>query len=283
MTDTNPAADTNHTPHAGHRPADDAGRGNPAADIPSHPRISPHLFTESWRIMRINSEFVQAIDTLSQLPPGISVFGSARLKPEHEWYQKAEAAGRLLAERKTTAITGGGPGVMEAANKGAYEAGGVSVGLNIALPHEQKPNDYQTHELHFDYFFVRKVMFVRYSRAFINFPGGFGTMDEFFEAMTLIQTQKTAPAPVVLVGKAFWGGLIDWIAGTMRDEFQTVSPHDLDRFKLTDDPEEAVQWVCDWCDENPLDSDADDAVTAEGTRHGVHPRRPTSGELGPAI
>ncbi|MEO0483516.1 MAG: TIGR00730 family Rossman fold protein [Planctomycetota bacterium] len=254
-----------------------------AQDTPRHPSISPHLFTESWRIMRINSEFVQAIDTMSQLPPGISVFGSARLKPEHEWYQRAETAGRALAERQATVITGGGPGVMEAANKGALEAGGVSVGLNIALPHEQKPNDYQTHELHFDYFFVRKVMFVRYSRAFINFPGGFGTMDEFFEAMTLIQTQKTAPAPVVLVGKAFWSGLIDWIGSTMRDEFQTVSPHDLDRFQITDDPEEAVQWVCDWCDENPLDSDADDAVTAEGTRHGVHPRRPTSGELGPAI
>ncbi|MEL7474519.1 MAG: TIGR00730 family Rossman fold protein, partial [Planctomycetota bacterium] len=225
---------------------------NQANPSNSRPSVKPHLFAESWRILRINSEFVQAIDTLSGLPAGVSVFGSARLKPENEWYQKAVAVGRGLAERNVTTITGGGPGIMEAGNKGAYEAGGVSVGLNIALPHEQKPNEYQTHEIHFDYFFVRKVMFVRYSRAFINFPGGFGTMDEFFESMTLIQTSKTPLAPVVLVGKEFWGGMLDWARETLRDKYQTISPKDLELFRITDDPDEAVAWVCDWCEEHPL-------------------------------
>ncbi|MEM0913654.1 MAG: TIGR00730 family Rossman fold protein [Planctomycetota bacterium] len=225
-----------------------------ACPYPTDPAlVDAALNRESWRLFRIMSEFVDGFETMAELGPAVSIFGSARFKPEHPSYQQAVTAGRLLTERGFTVVTGGGPGVMEAGNRGAYEAKGTSVGLNIRLPHEQDPNPYQTHDIDFRYFFVRKVMFVKYAVGFICFPGGFGTMDEFFEAMTLIQTQKIDPFPVACVGKDYWGGLIDWLKKTMRDEYAAISPGDLDLFHTTDSVEEAVAFVTDrfdyekWC------------------------------------
>jgi uncharacterized protein (TIGR00730 family) len=211
----------------------------------------------------------------------VSVFGSARTPKDSVHYQRAVECGRRLAESGFAVITGGGPGIMEAANKGAYEAGGHSIGLNITLPMEQKPNPYQTHTLTFRYFFVRKVMFVKYARGFIIFPGGFGTMDEFFESMTLIQTLKVDPFPVVLVGRSFWSGLVDWIRQTMLEEHHAISPDDLNLFHVTDDVAEAVSMInkCyeDRCWIRPVPPTVPDSATrttAEGTRVGVAPHEP---------
>jgi len=197
---------------------------------------------EAWRVFKIMAEFVDGFETLANLPDAVTIFGSARTKPDHPDYASAVKLAHRLAERGRTVITGGGPGIMEAANKGAFQAGGASVGLNITLPREQKPNPYQTHELTFEYFFG-KVMFVKYARAFVIFPGGFGTMDELFEAITLIQTEKIHPFPVVLIGKKFWGELMGWLGTTLRDEYQTISPEDLTLFRITDDIEEAVEFI----------------------------------------
>lgn len=245
---------------------------------------------ESWRVLRIMGEFVQGFEVLSSLPTGVSVFGSARTSPNDPWYAKARELGSMLASRRLAVITGGGPGIMEAANRGAHESGGISVGLNISLPHEQKPNPYQTHELIFDYFFVRKVMFVKYSRAVVIFPGGFGTMDEFFESMTLLQTLKIDPVPVVLVGKDFWGDLIGWMGATMRDRYRAISPEDLRLFHVTDDPAEALRIVCDVVQKGaeaipglPAVVGAASRATGEGTRAGIHPRRPAFHDSEPAI
>jgi len=183
---------------------------------------------ETWRVFRIMSEFVEGFDVLDDLPTAVSIFGSARTPHTHEDYINACELAAMYAKAGHAVITGGGPGIMEAANKGAMEAGGVSVGLNIALPTEQEPNPYQTIQLDFNYFFARKVMFVKYAKAFVIFPGGFGTMDEFFESLTLIQTLKIEPFPVVCVGKRYWQGLYDWITSVMRDEYQTISPNDMD-------------------------------------------------------
>ncbi|MBU6209099.1 MAG: TIGR00730 family Rossman fold protein [Planctomycetes bacterium] len=198
---------------------------------------------ESWRALRMMSEFVDATDALARVGPGVSIFGSARTAKEAPEYAAAEECGRLLVARGFPVITGGGPGIMEAGNKGALEAGGVSVGLNITLPREQDPNPYQSIELSFRYFFIRKVMFVKHSRGFIIFPGGMGTMDEAFESLTLIQTMKIAPFPVVFVDKAFWGGLFDWIRGTMLERNKAISPEDFELFHLTDSVNEAVDLV----------------------------------------
>lgn len=235
---------------------------------------------EAWRIWRIVGEFVDGFETLAGIDPAVSVFGSARTPPTDRWYQEAERCGRLLAENELHLLTGGGPGIMEAANKGAYEAGGISVGLNISLPMEQDPNPYQTHEITFKYFFCRKVMFVKYARGFIIFPGGFGTMDEFFESLTLIQTLKILPFPVVCVGIEFWSGLIDWVKETLAGKFQTISPQDIDLFTLTDDVEEAVEIVRAHiagekiaAAELPRFYGAEGQTTAEGTRVGIDPHR----------
>lgn len=236
---------------------------------------------EAWRALRIMSEFVDAVDTMSRIPAGVSVFGSARTRPEDPVYGKAVACGRKLVERGFAVITGGGPGIMEAANKGAIEANGISVGLNIALPMEQRPNPYQNIELDFRYFFIRKVMFVKYARGFIIFPGGFGTMDEFFEALTLMQTLKIAPFPVVLIGKAFWSGLLDWFRTTLDEEYHTISPADFNLFHLTDDVDEAVNIMHDAYhgtlavggDLPRFPSDVEAKESGEGTRRGVMPRR----------
>ena len=198
--------------------------------------------TESWRLFHIMAELVEGFEALADLHPCVSVFGSTRVKPEDEDYQKAERIGRLLAEKGFGVITGGGPGVMEAVNKGALEAGGKSVGLNIELPFEQKPNPYTNVRLSFRYFFVRKVMFVKYAVAFIILPGGFGTMDELFESITLIQTHKIKPFPVFLVGSDYWRGLLNWIKGVVLKEGK-ISPEDLNIVQLIDDPEEIVKTI----------------------------------------
>ena len=205
---------------------------------------SPDAFThtDTWRIFRIMGEFVEGIDELAPITRGVSIFGSARTPPDHPQYLAAEETARLFAKAGFEVITGGGPGIMEAANKGAFEAGGVSIGCNIELPFEQKPNPYQTTSINFKYFFVRKTMFVKYSNAFVIFPGGFGTLDELFEALTLMQTKKISNFPVVLFDAKFWGGMVDWIKDTMLDEGK-VSPHDLDLLHVTDSPQEAVDIV----------------------------------------
>ena len=197
---------------------------------------------ESWRMFRIMAEFVDSIDTMSSLPPGVSIFGSARVAPGSPEYAKAEELGRLLAQAGFTVITGGGGGVMEAGNKGAAEAGGHSVGLNIELPFEQRPNPYANVRLSFHYFFVRKVIFVKYSVAYVVMPGGFGTLDELAEALTLIQTRRIRPFPVILVDSAYWGGLLDWIR-SVQLERGMISPEDLDIIEVMDEPAEIVRRI----------------------------------------
>ncbi|MCB9881950.1 MAG: TIGR00730 family Rossman fold protein [Planctomycetes bacterium] len=197
---------------------------------------------DTWTVFKIIGEFVEGFHTLRDLGPAVSMFGSARLKEDHPFYQLAQETAGKLVKAGFAIITGGGPGVMEAANRGADEAEGESVGLNIKLPMEQEPNPYQTIELTFDYFFARKVMFVKYAHAYVVLPGGFGTLDEFFEALTLIQTKKIEDFPVVLMGTQYWKGLIDWVRTTMAPN-GTIDPTDLDLFHLTDDPDEAVQII----------------------------------------
>jgi uncharacterized protein (TIGR00730 family) len=197
---------------------------------------------ESWRIFRIMAEFVDAIETLSKVRHAVSIFGSARTDPENPYYGKAETLARLLAEKGFSVITGGGPGIMEAANKGAAEAGGQSVGMNIKLPLEQRPNPYANITIDYKYFFIRKVMFVKYAMAYVILPGGFGTLDELFEALTLIQTKRIKPFPVILMGSEYWKGLVDWLRKTiLRSE--NISPEDLEFFQIIDDPVEAVKHI----------------------------------------
>lgn len=197
---------------------------------------------EPWRMFRILAEFVDSFEALSKIGPAISIFGSARTPVDDPWYQKAEELAGLLVRAGYGVITGGGPGIMEAANKGAATAGGVSVGLNIELPHEQKPNPYANCRLDFRYFFIRKVCFVKYASGFVMFPGGFGTLDEFFESLTLIQTERIARLPVVLMGRAFWSGLLEWMAAELRAA-GLIGAGDLELFHVTDEPADAVQFI----------------------------------------
>lgn len=197
---------------------------------------------ESWRMFHIMAEFVEGFDALARYHPAVSIFGSTRAKPGDEVYQKAERIGQLLAENGFSVITGGGPGAMEAANKGASLAGGKSIGLNIELPLEQKPNPYANITLKYRYFFVRKVMFIKYAVAYIILPGGFGTMDELFESVTLIQTRKIKPFPVIMVGSNYWEGLLDWIKEVVLKEGR-ISPEDLSILQLIDDPEEIAKTI----------------------------------------
>jgi uncharacterized protein (TIGR00730 family) len=197
---------------------------------------------QSWRIFRIISEFTQGFGELSVVKDAISIFGSARLAPDHPYYLKTVELSTLLSKNGFAIISGGGPGIMEAANKGAFQENQLSIGLNIELPMEQTPNKYQDISLDFRYFFVRKVMFVRYSMGYVCMPGGFGTLDEFFEALTLMQTHKIYPLPLVLFGTEFWGGLMDWIKSTLL-EHKTISEEDLNLIKLTDDPEEVLEYM----------------------------------------
>jgi uncharacterized protein (TIGR00730 family) len=197
---------------------------------------------DSWRMFRIMAEFVDGFEALAKYHPAVTIFGSTRIRPGDEVYQKAERIGQLLAENGFSVITGGNPGVMEAANKGAFSAKGKSIGLNIELPFEQKPNPYANITLSFRYFFVRKVMFVKYAVAYIILPGGFGTMDELLESVTLIQTHKIKPFPVILVGSKYWKGLLDWIKQVVLKE-EKISPADLDILQLIDEPEEVVRTI----------------------------------------
>jgi len=201
------------------------------------------LGQDPWRVFRIMSEFVDGFEMMAQVPPGVSVFGSSRATPEHPYYPKAVEVGRRIVEAGFSVITGGGPGIMEAANRGAKEAGGESVGLNIVLPFEQIANPYLTKVINFRYFFVRKVMFSKYAVGFIFFPGGLGTLDEFYDTVTLIQTGKIHRLPVALVGEDFWGGQLRWLRETACERFEHITPADMDLFYLTDDPADAVRYI----------------------------------------
>jgi uncharacterized protein (TIGR00730 family) len=204
--------------------------------------INEITIQDSWRMFRIMAEFVDGFEALANYHPAVSIFGSTRIKPGDAVYQKAEQIGKLLAGNGFAVITGGGPGVMEAANKGAFSVGGKSIGLNIELPLEQKPNPYTNITLNFRYFFVRKVMFVKYAVAYIILPGGFGTMDELLESITLIQTQKIKPFPVILVGSNYWRGFLDWVKEVVLKEGK-ISSADLDILQLIDEPEEIVKTI----------------------------------------
>jgi len=200
---------------------------------------------DSWAVFKIMSEFVTGFEKLSEIGPSVSIFGSARTKPDHKYYKIADELAFKICKKGYGVITGGGPGIMEAANKGASRAGGKSVGLNINLPFEQSHNQYidKDKNLDFDYFFTRKLMFVKYAQGFVVLPGGFGTLDEFFEAVTLIQTNKIAKFPIVLMSKSFWGGLIEWIKTTLLETNNNVNPEDLDLFYLADTVDEAVEHI----------------------------------------
>ena len=204
------------------------------------PRPDEFTHTDPWRVFRIMGEFVEGFDELATLSRGIAIFGSARTPPDDPDYKAAQETGALLAAQGFAVITGGGPGIMEAANRGAFEAGGLSIGCNIELPFEQKANPYQTLSLTFKYFFVRKMMFVKYSLAFVIFPGGFGTFDELFEALTLIQTKKIRNFPVVLFGSAYWNGLLDWFRAVVLPGGK-IGDIDMRMFHVTDSPHEVLE------------------------------------------
>jgi uncharacterized protein (TIGR00730 family) len=206
------------------------------------PRPDEFTHTDPWRVFRIMGEFVEGFDELASLSRGIAIFGSARTRPDDPDYRAAQETAALLSAQGFAVITGGGPGIMEAANRGAFEAGGLSIGCNIELPFEQKPNVYQTLSLTFKYFFVRKMMFVKYSLGFVIFPGGFGTFDELFEALTLIQTHKIRNFPIVLFGSHYWRGLLDWLREVVMPGGK-ISEHDMAMFHVTDSPAEVVEIV----------------------------------------
>ncbi len=208
--------------------------------------------TDPWRVLRIQGEFIEGFDALSRVGPCISIFGSACTKPENEYYKAAEKTAALLVEKGMGVITGGGPGIMEAANKGAFKAGGLSIGCNIELPLEQKCNPYQNISLEFRYFFVRKMMFVKYSVGYIIFPGGFGTLDELFEALTLAQTNKIEHFPIALYGSGYWDDLCDWIDKSLVIKHATINPEDKKLYKIVDSSRKAVDYVMDLIKKNNL-------------------------------
>lgn len=197
---------------------------------------------EAWRVLRIQAELVDGIEHLAKLGHAVSIYGSARLREDSPWYQQAETVGRMFSERGLAVITGGGPGIMEAANKGAFSGSAPSVGLNIKLPEEQAHNAYQDITLDFRYFFVRKFMFVKHAVGFVIFPGGYGTLDELFEALTLVQTEKVQPFPIVLYGSVYWQGLLDWLRDTMIEE-GCIAEHDTDLLTIADTPDHAFEVV----------------------------------------
>jgi uncharacterized protein (TIGR00730 family) len=210
---------------------------------PEHQYLIDELtIKDTWRLFRILAEFVDGFETLSQIHPAVSMFGSARVKPGDPIYEQAVEISRLLVQHGFNVISGGGPGVMEAANKGAAEAGGKSIGLNIQLPYEQKPNPFANVRLDFRYFFIRKVMFVKYAVAYVILPGGYGTLDELTEAITLIQTKRIKPFPVILVNRNYWKGLLDWMRKVVCPDCM-ISPGDMDIFQVIDEPEEVIRAI----------------------------------------
>lgn len=234
---------------------------------------------ETWRMFRIMAEFVDGFEAMGRIGQAVSIFGSARTQPNELHYKNADRLAARLVDHGFAIITGGGPGIMEAANRGAYNAKGTSIGLNITLPHEQDANPYQNVSLEFHYFFVRKVMFVKYCLGMVCFPGGFGTLDEFFEAMTLIQTGKSPRYPVVLFDTNFWAPLVEFFRETLLQEYRTISPEDLDLFIVTDDVEEAANYLRTTVDKSlealrhPTDEEEakmphEQRITGEGTRYG---------------
>ena len=233
------------------------------------PQRPEQLFmkSDSWRVLRIMGEFVWGFDNLADVVDGVTIFGSARTQATDPYYVKAVQTAMLLAKAGIPVLTGGGPGIMEAANRGAQEAGGLSIGCNIELPFEQGSNPYLNRSLNFKFFFVRKTMFVKYATAFIVFPGGYGTLDELFEALTLIQTGKVKHFPVILFGSAYWAGLVDWLTRTVAEE-RKINPTDLLLFRVTDDPAEAARIVIEARAEKP-----DDAMGRIMTADHVRPVR----------
>jgi uncharacterized protein (TIGR00730 family) len=221
------------------RPAPQVTQDEQLLETPKHDEFTR---SDTWRVLRITGEFIEGFDNLATVTRAVAIFGSARTPPESPQYKDAQETAALLASAGFAVITGGGPGIMEAANRGVFEAGGVSIGCNIELPFEQKSNPYLTRSLTFKYFFVRKTMFVKYSMAFIIFPGGFGTLDELFEALTLIQTRKIKNFPVVLFGSEYWGGMIKWLQDVMLKEGKIVE-EDLTRLHITDSPSEVVEII----------------------------------------
>jgi uncharacterized protein (TIGR00730 family) len=218
-------------------------RGRRTSEVPEKQYLLDAITVhDSWRLFKILAEFVDGFETLTEIYPAVTIFGSARVKPGDEIYERTVIIARKLAENGFNILTGGGPGIMEAGNKGAREGGARSVGLNIMLPLEQEPNPYSNVKLDFQYFFVRKVMFVKYGQAYIGMPGGLGTLDEIFEALTLIQTRRIKPFPVVLVGKDYWSGLVAWIRDTLLTRHY-VSLTDTDLFTILDDPDEVVHTI----------------------------------------
>ncbi|MFU8772456.1 MAG: TIGR00730 family Rossman fold protein [Anaerolineales bacterium] len=234
------------------------------SDLLEKPSPDKEPFTDSdpWRVLRIQAEFVAGFDALADLPPAVSIFGSARTAPDDPMYQAAVETARLLAEAGLAVITGGGPGIMTAGNKGAHQASGVSVGLNIELPFEQSHNEYITIPVDHRYFFVRKTMFVKYAQAFVIFPGGFGTMDELFEALTLIQTGKIHNFPIILFGSEYWAGLLEWLRHTMLAEGK-ISPSDLDLMVITDSPQEVRDLILEAMQEEGLCEQREQAALEE--------------------
>ena len=207
---------------------------------------SSFIREDPWRIFRIMAEFVDSFQTLSQAGPAVTIFGSARVRPDDKYYRAACDIAKGLAKHQLAVITGGGPGIMEAANKGAAQGGGKSIGLNIELPQEQSGNRYANVPLHFHYFFARKVCFVKYSLGFIFLPGGYGTLDEFFEIITLAQTERIPEFPIILFGGEYWRGLLGWMKTALQDKHNFISPGDLDLVKVTDDPQEAIRIILDY-------------------------------------
>ena len=226
--------------------------------LPSKKPMSPEdrdriLNRDSWKVFQIMAEFVDGFQQLVDISPSVSIFGSARFKPDHEYYKVSEHISRLLSDAGFTVVSGGGPGVMEAANKGAFAGKSDSVGLNIKLPHEQTGNPYQDIGVTFKYFFARKVMFVKYASAYVVMPGGFGTLDELAEILTLIQTGKTKRFPIILYGSEFWEGLTSWFENTLAT-VGTISPDDMDLMQITDDPEEVVNAILNFYEGEDIDS-----------------------------
>ena len=204
------------------------------------PKVDDFRAGEPWRVLRIMGEFVSSLEDMQEIGPAAAIFGGARIAPDSPWYLAAQDLAKRLVEDDFAVITGGGPGIMEAGNRGAIEANGASVGLNIQLPHEQKPNRFQTMSLDFRYFFIRKVMFVKYALGYIVFPGGFGTLDEMFESLTLIQTEKAYPFPVMLYGSQFWGGLVDWLRNVVLPQ-GAIGESDFELFTVVDSADEVLE------------------------------------------